>query len=214
MSNLAAAVAYAGFVLLALWVIAGSRHERTARRRASYFIAFTLAASFTAGLTQRDFWPFTSWRLMQRTAPATVSDTGYTLMRAMAVTSDGHEYLVDYRALEPFTYEEVLTWLMRDFPRVRGAARDSVGAFLLQHVEAARLRTRAGRWPGVVTAPLGVLAAPSHLLFARAWRRPGDVPDTPFVTIRLYWERWNVEERARRPDAITLIMAYEYPARS
>ena len=132
-------------------------------------------------------------------------------MRPVAVTAQGTEYPVDYRAWEPFTHEELLTWLMLDFQALAGPGRDSVGAFLLARAEAARVAVRAGKGPGPVSRRLGVLTAPSHLLFARIWRRPEDVPAAPFVSVRVYRESWSIEERAREPRAVRLTLLYQYP---
>jgi hypothetical protein len=210
---LIAALGFAGFVILGLIVIiAGGRGEAVSRRWINCFIAYILGVSFLAGISQRDLWPFSYWRLMQRVGPTEVSDSAYAVVQAVAVTSNGDEYPIDYRAWEPFTYEELLTWLMRNVNSLSGPARDSVGAFLLKKTESARLAARAGQWPGVVTRRLRDLAAPSHLLLARRWQNRDDVPNTAFVGIRLYWEHWNVETRARDPAAMRRTILYTFPA--
>jgi len=212
MTSLISAGVYLGFVVLALLAWAARRaSEATARRRISALIGYVVFASFLAGLSQRNLWPFAHWRMMQTVAPEAVGDSGLTVNDVVGVTAQGAEYPVDYRALEPFTYEELLAWLMLRFPAQPPPARDSVGAFLLRSSEAGREAARAGKGPGRVSRLLGSFAAPSHVVYARRWNGPDDVPATPFVAVRIYREYWNIEERARDPHAIRRRLLYQFP---
>ena len=88
MLNLLGALAFLGFLATALGVaLAGRATPAARRRRARAFIAYCLAASFAAGLFQRDLWPFAKWPMAGGRADAYAENT-----RLRAVDAAGAEH--------------------------------------------------------------------------------------------------------------------------
>lgn len=209
MLNVLSALCFAGFVLAALSVLVLERKRPSARRAGvSAFLLYYLAASFGAGLSQRDAWPFSKWALAATPAVASVTST-----RIVGVDSAGREHEVDHRAWEPVAADELLPWMQIVFPVLSRREQDRVAAALLVDAERARQQARAGRGPGYLHRFLGPLAAPRFLLHPRLWSAPSTVPSLPFVGVRVYTESWGVEDRARDPRALARSLAYEYPGR-
>jgi hypothetical protein len=177
--DLLAAGAFLGFAALA----AGASLVPAARRRAavSALIAYTLAVSLGAGLVQRDAWPFSAWPLA-----ANLLDETLTYDVLVAVDAGGREHDVDFRAWRPLGFDEQLSWVQQELPRLDPAARRRVAADLLARAE--RCRQQARRGQGCARDPLGPLTAPDFLLHPRLWSDPAAVPAQPFVALRLYHE--------------------------
>jgi len=214
--HLVAAAAFAG---MALGAAALSLLERRGTRRAlragrNLFVAYVAGASLVAGISQRDLWPVSSWSLMTG-APTREMGQDPAYLRLLAVDGDGQEYPVDYRAVEPFAIEELSAWMRVAFFGLQPAERDSAAAYLLQRLNIARARVRRGAAPGRQERWLGPLRAPFHTLHPRVWTGPAAVPDAPFVGLRIYGERWDLEERAIDPTRVRRELLYQYrePAR-
>ncbi|MGH7702679.1 MAG: hypothetical protein ACREMO_06270, partial [Gemmatimonadales bacterium] len=168
MLNLIAALATAGFFLLGLRLaLAPESNASGLRWRADAFLLCATLVSLTAGLSGRDLWPFSSWRMMRWTSTEVVSE-----LRLYGVDAGGVEYLIDYRAWEPLSLEELISWLDRIFPTLAPAEQDSAATYLLAVANQARERAQAGTRLGVNDRWLGPLAAPTHLLHPRHWEPP------------------------------------------
>jgi hypothetical protein len=205
--NLVGALAFLGFLATALGVVlAGRATPERRRRRARAFLVYCLAASFAAGLFQRDLWPFAKWPMAGGRADADAENT-----RLRAVDAAGVEHEIDFRAWQPVAFDELIPWAHRTLPRLPAPARDAAAAHLLSLAEAARARTRAGGRPGTTGRWLGPLAAPYFDLHPRRWRRAEEAPARPFVKLRVYRERWNQEERRRDPGRVQRTLLLEYP---
>jgi hypothetical protein len=210
--NVTAALAFAGFVVLGL--LARRRDEQAAldddarRRRVSRFLAYALVVSFTAGLTQRDLWPFAAWPIKSLT-PLPVASA----YRLLGVDAEGGEHAVDYRAWQPLGVDELIPWVMLRFPDLADDVQDAAAAHLLAVAERARTAARAGGRVGTFHRFLGPLSAPYYLLHPRLWRRPEDVPAQPFVALRVYREVWSQMERREHPERVTRMLVYQYPRR-
>jgi len=159
----------------------------------------------------RDLWPFSSWSMMGRVAPTTVGDGGARRVSLVGVTASGAEYPIDYRVWEPLNVDELTAWLYEVFPHLSPPSQDTIGAYLLAAANAGRTSVRAGHNPGSLARTWGPIAAPGHLVHAKLWTRPEDVPADPFVEFRLYHERWDVEARARAPGALGTDLVYRFP---
>lgn len=209
MLNLLGALAFLGFVALALAVALASRAEHppdVRRRRVRVFLLYAAAASFGAGLTQRDAWPFAKWPMAGGRADAEAQNT-----RLRAVDEAGIEHDIDYRAFQPIGADELIPWAHRTLPRLPAAAQDRAAGHLLALAEASRARVRAGGRAGTLGRWLGPFAAPYFDLHPRRWRRAEDAPARPFVRLRVYRERWNQEERRRDPTRVQRTLLFEYP---
>jgi len=203
--NAAGAVCF--LAVLAAAAAAARAERRSGDRRAavSRFIAAMVLATFAAGLSQRDLWPFAKWPMAGGLADAAASNTG-----VRAVDDSGAEHDVDYRAWQPLGFDELIPWLHRSFARLAPDTRARVAAHLLQVAEQGRRNARDGRSPGSFERILGPATAPYFNLHPRLWTAPDRVPPRPFVALRLYRESWNQEERRRDPGRIERTLAFEY----
>ena len=205
MNDLVAAALFAGFLGLGMWAARGATSAPDEqRRRVSLFVLYTLAATFGAGLTQRDFWPFSAWPLVAGLVPETV-----THPRLVAADAAGAEHEIDYRAWSPISVDELLSWVDADLMTLRASDRDAAAAYLLRMAEHARAAAASGggvRRPGLLPEPAG---APFFLLHPARWTRAELVPTQPFAVLRFYRESWNVEARARG-GAVRRTLIYEY----
>lgn len=209
MLNLVGALALLGFVALALAVALAWRAAHppeVRRRRVRAFLLYAVAASFGAGLTQHDAWPFAKWPMAGGRADAEAQTT-----RLRVVDDAGSEHDIDYRAFQPIEADQLIPWAHRTLPRLLAAEQDRAAAHLLALAEASRARTRAGGRPGTLGRWLGPFAAPCFDLHPRLWRRAEDAPARPFVKLRVYRERWNQEERRRDPTRVQRTLLFEYP---
>jgi hypothetical protein len=205
--NLLGAACFLGLLAAALLVRLSERGVIGPRRRfVSLFLAYALAASFAAGLSQKDAWPFAKWPMAGGRAAPEGSN-----VRIVAVDEDGVERGIDYRAWQPMAFDELVPWMHRTFARLPRAAQDRVAAHLLAVAESARAKARAGGSPGYLDRYLGPLAAPEFDLHPRTWSRPQAVPPRRFVSLRVYRETWNQEERRRDPSRVTRALLYESP---
>lgn len=205
MLNVLSAVCFLGFLVAAL-LVALSERGGTAPRRlfVNVFLAYAVVASFGAGLSQKDAWPFSRWPMAGGRAEAVGSN-----VRIVAVDADGALRAIDYRAWQPMAFDELIPWMHRTFPRLPRQSQDRVVAHLLATAESARRRARAGEGVGYLDRYLGPLAAPEFDLHPRPWSSPESVPSRPFVGLRVYRETWNQEERRRDPSRVTRVLLYE-----
>jgi hypothetical protein len=177
--DLASAAAFLGFAALACAAALAPAARR--RRAVSLFLAYALAVSLGAGLAQRDAWPFSAWPLA-----ANLLEESLTYDVLVAVDEEGREHDVDFRAWRPLGFDEQLSWLQQELPRLDAGARRRVAADLLARAE--RCRQEALRGQGCARDRLGPLTAPDFLLHPRRWSDPAAVPARPFVGLRLYHE--------------------------
>lgn len=208
-TDLLAMAGFAGFVLmgLALLAVEAGLLPRGRRRLAvSGFLVYTLGLAVFAGLTQRDLWPFTAWTLVSGNVPQPWRTT-----RLVAVDAGGREFMVDPRAWEPLSVDELRAWLLQEFPGLDDRARDRVMADLLTRVNGARQRVREGRPPGTNARFLGPLTAPLFLLHPHVWQAPEDVPAEPFAHLRYYEETWQLDGSWQGEQTVRRRLLREYP---
>lgn len=200
-------VPFFGFVALALVVAAAARWGNVLPRRrlVNLFLCYTLAVSFAAGLLQREAWPFSTWPLVAGIHPAEAVQS-----RLLALDRLGQEKQVDYRAWRPFVVEELMSWTRGRMLTLDPQLRAQAAEHLLQRVEHGIAQVRAGDTPGDTDRFWGPLTAPYFLLHPVLWRTPADVPEVPLTGLRLYEERWNLEERLRNPSAVERTLLFEY----
>ena len=207
MLNVASGLGFLGFLAVALLVALSERGIVGPRRRfVNLFLVYAVAASFAAGLSQKDAWPFARWPMAGGRAATEASN-----VRIVALDEDGVERGIDYRAWQPMAFDELVPWMHRTFERLPRAAQDRVAAHLLALAESARAKARAGGGAGYLDRYLGPLAAPEFDLHPRPWSSPEAVPPRRFVSLRVYRESWNQEERGRDPSRVTRTLLYESP---
>jgi hypothetical protein len=205
--NVLAGLCFLGFLLAALLVWLSERGAVSPRRRiVNGFLLYAILASFGAGLSQKDAWPFAKWPMAGGRAEAE-GDT----IRILAVDADGAEHDIDYRAWQPAAFEDLIPWMHRTFTRLPRASQDEVAAHLLAKAESARRTAAAGHGAGYLDRFLGPLAAPEFDLHPALWSSPASVPSRPLVALRVYRETWNQEERRRDPARFTRRLLYESP---
>jgi hypothetical protein len=104
--NVASGLCFLGLVVAALLVALSEAGLVAPRRRfVNLFLAYAVAASFAAGLAQRDAWPFSKWPMAGGRAEAE-----YSAIRIVGVDEDGMEHAVDYRAWRPMAFDELMPW--------------------------------------------------------------------------------------------------------
>jgi hypothetical protein len=198
MINAAAALFFLAFAGLSLLVMVRGRAV------AHLLITYVVVLTVGVGLVQLDFWPFSAWPLIALYHPPDASH-----VRLAVVDSAGVEHPIDARALGTMSYPEVAGWVDGPFRSLDDRQRAATFSWILQRVEQSRqVRIRDGRFPRAA-APLGPLTAPWFLIMPRFWDGDG-VPMRPLVALRLYRDRWNLEERAANPSAVRRELLYEY----
>jgi hypothetical protein len=133
-----------------------------------------------------------------------------TQPRPVAVDSLGAEYDVDFRAWQPLSFDELVSWLNEDFLELDAASGRVAAAYLLDLAETARGNARRDEPIGTFGRLLGPAAAPMFVLARPRWSDPGSVPAMPFVGLRLYRETWDVDARAAGSTAVTRTLVYEF----
>ena len=141
--------------------------------------------------------------------PATTRDL--PTPRIMGVDADGQEYDIDYRAWQPLSLEELISWLNFDFFRLEPSARDRVGRYFLDSANHAREQALSPDGLAYPNRWLGPFTAPTHMLHPPMWSSRGSVPRNSFAGIKIYEESWDLEERWGDPTRVTRTLAYEYP---
>ena len=203
------AAPFLGYVALGLVVVWRARRGHApARPVISLFLLYMLLASLGPGLLQREAWPFSTW-------PLVASRHGPTARHArlMVVDEAGQEHRVDARAWQPFVSDELIAFVNGRMLALPAADRDQVAEALLQIVEGAIVRIRAGGRAGYFDRFLGPLTAPYFLLHPAWWNGPDDLPALRLVAFRLYRESWTLEARRRNPDAVDRALVFEYRRR-
>jgi len=209
MFNVLSALCFILFVCTGLIVVWTQRATQALRYRqiaVNTFILYCLGASFGAGLTQRNAWPFAHWALISGLVPEMVLTP-----RLMAVDSRGTEYAIDHRAVQPLPFDELTGWLRLNFPQLDRTQQDRVGHYLLGLMEQARVRALADKGVGYIGRYLGPLAAPYFHVRPALWSRPGALPSLPLVSVRLYEETWDWRHHLRYPNPYKRVLIYEYP---
>jgi hypothetical protein len=188
-------------------LIAIARTERARRLATNLFLLYTLIVSVTIGVFQLDAWPFSTYRLANQTWLGT-SMKPYSKVRFFAFDAAGKEWEVDPAAWSPI-FPVVLQFYFRDiFPTLDTNQRAEAGRFLSTRAEMARQSLRKGEYFGNERL-LGPLTAPDWALYAR-YR---EVPDHPWVGIRVYRETWKPAERVVDPTRFTRSLVLEYAGR-
>ena len=208
MTTLVSLFLFTAFVGMGLlMVFSGHRHQDARRRQAmtSVFISVALAGPLLAGLAQKEFWPFSAFALISEVHPPDVTHS-----RLVAVDAGGVEHEIDYRAWPPLVYDELVSWIDRQMPRLDAAAQDRAAAYLLELAEGGRQRGRAGRDPGSIGQALGPITAPYFMLHSKIWNSPEATPEDPFTGLRIYRESWNIEARHAGLPGVSRALIYEY----
>jgi hypothetical protein len=196
---------FLGFVVLGLLAAYCARRREDDRRAVNIFIAYTLLLGFSAGFTQHDAWPFSTWPLVATTVPRPMTNP-----RIVAIDAQDVEYQIDYRAWEPLEFDEMVAWKEAYFAHLDRGSQDKVAAYLLTIIEEARRRWAAGDTRHDFEHYLGPLSAALFLGHPAYWETDAGVPSRPFVGLRFYDETWDIEERARDPSKVSRRLVYEY----
>ena len=203
-NNLLAAGLFCIFAWAALLAARTSGDAAVRRRTTTAFIGLALVLSFGAGLLQRDFYPFCPWPLVAGVLPDTVGSP-----RLAAVTDDGMEHRIDYRAWMPLPIDEFNSWIDARFEHLTLDDQRAAAAWLLRHADSARARARAAGGIGELGA-LGPLSAPFFLQHERLWSSAVAVPARRFVAIRFYRDRWSIRGREHgAPKSHHLFFEYD-----
>jgi hypothetical protein len=209
------------FAALGFRIIWLERRERETARAIFHFVLYSLTVTCLAGFTQIEAWPFTTWALVHNISPKTMID-----WKIEGVTASGKTYPIDPRFIEPLPYEDFDTWLKTRFlplglteeearvcylkPHPVTPEQAQIARFLVWRAEQARLRFLRGESAGTNGWLLHGLSAPFHFDRPRLWRSEADVPETPFVGLRIWQLDWNVEERYRDESRVRRRLLFDY----
>ena len=217
-ARLGAFLLFAALGLRVAWL---QNRGRETQRAITQLIVYSLAVSCLTGFTQIEAWPFTTWALVHN-----VSHTKMIDWKVEGIDASGKSYPVDPRFIQPLPYEEFDTWLKTRFlplglteeearvcylePHAVTPEQGRVALFLVARLEKARLRFRRGASPGTSDWILGRLSAPYHFDRPVVWRTTADVPETPFIGLRIWQLDWDVEERYRDESRIHRRLIFDY----
>ncbi len=190
LARLAVFAIFVALVVAALIAAVRRAPDTVLRRRANLLVGYVLVITSLTGVTQVDAWPFTTWALVHTLRSPLMHS--YELEAADAT---GQVYAVDPRILQPMATEEFGAWV-GNLQRLPPAARTDVARFLWRRAEDARRAFRNGAFPSNDWL-LGRFSAPYHFQARNVWKKPADVPSTPFISLRIVFTEWNLEERYR-----------------
>lgn len=204
MTEIVRTVLFLGFVVTVM-LAATRRGSPSSRKFVNLLLAYAACAGLAAGLLHREAWPFSRWLVFA------YPEVPHSALQLRVYDRNAVEYDVDPRALEPFTPIELYSWLDSRFPRLSAAQQDEAAAYLLRLAEEGRLRAVHGERVGRFERYFGRAAAPSHFLFVRSWEQGVALPKGSFVGLRIYEDSWDVQERARDPQAFRRKLLYQFP---
>jgi hypothetical protein len=168
-----------------------SREPAARRRAANLLLAYVLAVSGAAGVSQQDFWPFTSHQIAVGRPRA---DSRVCQTQFYGLDATGSAWRLDPWTWTP-VYDSILQfWVDQGLPLLNAEQRDRALGFLLSRAERSRVRLAAGlplgreRW-------LGPGGAPYWLLLPRQTR----VPDGPYAGLRIDSACWLPAEKLADP---------------
>jgi len=197
---------FSSFVLLGLATQYPPAAWRQRRRRVTCFILFFIIVSFEVGLSRREIWPFSTWAVVSGLSPKTITNYDFEV-----TTADGRIVRVDPAVWQPASDNEILDgWIAWHIDETTPSEREALGQFVLERAERVRQSIQRGSKGGVNGWLLGRFAAP--YLFGRrtVWRSRADVPDSPFVAVRLVRETWDVRERYQDESRVAREIVYEF----
>jgi len=189
------AIEFAGFVLLLLLCarvpLAHSKESR--RRRILQLAGYIIVAHLAIGLTQKDAWPITNYRLMHGLAPPTGE---LSLFGLYGIDGNGREWRIDPYAWRSISHWHLHFWLWQNFKKLAPAQQQLALAWLYGLAESQRAELAAGHRS---ISPLGLFSAPEWWLYERQI----SVPAQPYRALRLYLETFTVAgaiAEAQRPE--------------
>jgi hypothetical protein len=202
-------VLFAAFIVLGVGTWLPRRPWRQRRGRVSCFIIFFVAVSLAVGLLGREKWPFTTWRLVSGRSPTAMTNYDFEL-----VSAAGRRLRLDPRVWQPASDNEILDgWVAWHIDKASAGERDELARFVLDRAERARQSLRAGGNVGVNGWLLGPLAAPYAFQRRPLWHSASDVPDSPFVEVRLVREQWDVRARFNDESLVAREVVHDLHAR-
>jgi hypothetical protein len=179
------------FVALGLAIARRGHGDPAARRRAvNRLLVYVLGVTVAVGLIQVESWPFTTWALVHGMSPARARS-----WEIEGLDAQGRGYVIDPVVFQPLAPVELGARLLSRTRGLSPEGRVMVARFVLQRAEQARGRFREGRRFAPNDWLLGPLALPYVFRQPRLWRLPADVPETPFVALRIWVLEWDVRER-------------------
>ena len=193
-------LAFIGAVCLGAAVLA-ARTPAARRRRIDVWIVYLVAGHFLVGVTQKDMWPFSTYRLMRGVWDAHAL---YSRIVVRGVDASGREWPTDPQSWAPLPPSTIHDWWTAAGPMLSAAERERAGAFLLARAESARRRRLEGRRVGNEIL-LGNLAAPDWLVAPPV---PAPSPQ-PFRAIRIYREDWIPAEALRDPGRFRSFLEFD-----
>lgn len=200
MNNVVAAGCFAIFVVAGL-LTRGGASEEARKKRVRWFVVIACLISLGAGATQRDWWPFSAWPLIAGELKKSVIHP-----RLVAVDENGAEVAIDFRALQPFEFDELMSWLNARFEKLDEGSRQQAMQYMLSLVHQGQGRMREGKSAGYFNRYLGPVTAPYFLLHPALWTS-AQYPQQTLTRLRFYREEWTLGDHVR---TLHRVLVYEY----
>jgi hypothetical protein len=173
--------AFVFLILLGIRVLL-SRSAEPRRTRILQLAAYIVVGHLAVGLSQKDAWPITNYRLLHGLAPPTGE---LSFFEMYGVDRSGREWRIDPYAWRSISHWHLHFWLWVNFKNLKPAQQDEVIAWLYRLAERQRAELAAGDQS---ISPLGRISAPEWYLI----RRQTSVPHEPYRGLRIYLETFTV----------------------
>jgi hypothetical protein len=163
--------------------VALARSFESRRKRVLQLAAYIIAAHLGIGITQKDAWPITNYRLMHGRATLAGELSRFTFY---GIDPDGREWRIDPYAWRSISDWHLHFWFWINFTRNLSAAQQQQAlAWLFGLAEQQRSRLAMG---DTSISPLGRLSAPEWWLFERQI----NVSPQPYRAFRVYLETFTI----------------------
>jgi hypothetical protein len=172
-------------LLILLGVVSMARSIQSRKRRIIALAGYVFFIHLAIGITQKDAWPITNYRLLHGIAAPAAEMWRY---RFNGVDSNGHEWPID-----PYAWRGAISdWHLQfsvygTFEKLPYTRQQEALAWLYKLAELERARLAKGDQS---VSPLGSLSAPAWYLFPREL----SVPQEPYRGLRLYKETFLVRD--------------------
>ena len=208
------AIEFAGSIVLVFLCarVTVARSVDSRRKRVLQLASYIIATHLVIGLTQKDAWPITNYRLMHGLAPPTGE---LSLFGLYGVDANGREWRIDPYAWRSISHWHLHFWLWLNFvghPQPEQEQQRAM-AWLFGMAEAQRAQLASGHRS---ISPLGPFSAPEWWLYERKTA----VPAEPYRALRLYLEGFTVagaiaeaQQPQKLPDHIDRKLVSEWKSR-
>jgi hypothetical protein len=204
MHSLAVSLArLAAFIIFGLLCVAVARAQQweTRRRRVLALFAYVVLIQLVIGISQKDSWPFTPYRMMHGIANL---DVDLWRVSFYGVDDSGREWRVDPYAWEAIPDWHLQLWVVTAFKKLPPEQKQQTVEILFAQAERYRAATISrGRLP--YPSFLGPFSAAQLWMFDRE----AAVSPNPYRGFRIYREDWTGRSRMAKPPVDKRVLIAE-----